>query len=121
MSHSNVQVKGGYEYFVILTNDYSCYSHMYLIRSKFDTFDIFKEFRALVEKKLGRIIKILWSDCGEEYSLGELEYYLKDEDIISLLTAPNTPRQNAVLEMRNRILMDIVRLMMSYSSLLNSF
>ena len=61
-SHSNVQAKGGCEYFINLNNDHLCYSHTYLIRCKFDTFEMFKEYRASVKRKLGIVIKILRSD-----------------------------------------------------------
>ena len=44
------QARGGYEYFVTFTDDYSCFGHVYLMRHKSETFDKFKEYRALVEK-----------------------------------------------------------------------
>ena len=117
----NVQARGGYEYFVTFTDDYSRYGHVYLMRRKSDTFEKFKEYRALVEKQLGKVIKTLRSDRGGEYLLGEFEDHLKEEGIISQLTAPGIPQQNGVSERRNRILMDMVRSMMSYSSLSDSF
>ena len=117
----NVQARGGYEYFVTFTDDYSRYGHVYLMRRKSDTFEKFKEYRALVEKQLGKVIKTLRSDRGGEYLLGEFEDHLKEEGIVSQLTAPGTPQQNGVSERRNRTLMDMVKSMMSYSSLSDSF
>ena len=43
------------------------------------------------------------------------------EGITSQLTAPGTPQQNGVAERRNRTLMEMVRSMMSYSDLPDSF
>ena len=40
---------------------------------------------------------------------------------MSQLTAPGTPQQNGVVERRNRTLMEIVRSMISFPSLPNSF
>ena len=91
------------------------------MRHKSDTFELFKEYRALVEKQLGKLIKTLRSNRGREYLLGKFEDHLKEEGIISQLTAPGTPQQNGVSERRNRTLMDMVRSMMSYSSLPDSF
>ena len=88
----NVQARGGYEYFVTFTDDYSRYGHVYLMRRKFGTFEKFKEYRALVEKQLGKVIKTLRSDRGGEYLLGEFEDHLKEEGIVSQLTAPGTPQ-----------------------------
>ena len=51
----------------------------------------------------------------------EFTDYLIENGIVSQLTAPGTPPQNVVAERRNRTLLDMVRSMMSYSTLPNSF
>ena len=104
----NIQARGGYEYFVTFTDDYSRFGYVYLMRHKSETFDKFKEYRALVEKQLGKVIKTLRSDRGGEYFSGEFEDFLKEEGIVSQLTAPGTPQQNGVAERRNRTLLDMV-------------
>ena len=42
----NVQARGGYEYSIIFTDDYSRYGYVYLMHRKFDALDKFKEFKA---------------------------------------------------------------------------
>ena len=74
-----------------------------------------------MERQLGKEIKTLRSDRGGEYLLGEFEDHLKEVGIISQLSAPGMPQQNGVAERRNRTLLDMVRSMMSYSSLPDSF
>ena len=44
-----------------------------------------------------------------------------EHGITSQLSAPDTPQKNGVAERRNRTLLDMVRSMMSYASLLDSF
>ena len=85
------QAKGGYEYFVTFTNDYSKYGYVYLMRWKFEAFEKFKEFRAKVENQLGKCIKAIRSDCGGKYILGDFKDYLTQNGIVSQLTAPGTP------------------------------
>ena len=116
-----VQAKGGYEYFVTFTDDYSRYGFVYLMRQNFETFDKFREYKAKAEKKLGVHIKHLRSDRGGEYLSGEFKFYLTQEGIVSQLSASGTPQQNGVAERRNRTLLDMVRSMLSYSSLPISF
>ena len=53
----------------------------------------------------------------KDNSLENSNTILKEEGIVSLLTTPNTLRQNGVLEIETGILIDIVRSMMSYSIL----
>ena len=54
-----VQARGGYEYFVTFTDDYSRYGFVYLVRQKSETFDKFREYKAKAEKQLGLHIKQL--------------------------------------------------------------
>ena len=116
-----VQARGGYEYFVTFTDDYLRYGFVYLMRQKSKTFDKFREYKAEAEKQLGIHIKQLRFDRGDEYLSGEFKFYLTQEGIVSQLSAPGTPQQNGVAERRNRTLLDMVRLMLSYSSLPISF
>ena len=116
-----VQARGGYEYFVTFTDDYSRYGFVYLMCQKSETFDKFQEYKAEAEKQLGVHIKQLRFDRGGEYLFGEFKFYLTQEGIISQLSALGTPQQNGVAERRNRTLLDMVRLMLSYSSLPISF
>ena len=83
------------------------------MRRKSETFEKFKEYRAMVERQTEKLIKTLRSDRGGEYLLGEFDDFLKEEGIVSQLTAPGTPQQNGVSERRNRTLLDMVRSMMN--------
>ena len=91
------------------------------MRHKFEAFEKFKEFKAEVENHRGRSIKSLRSDRGGEYLLGEFRQFLEDHGITSQLAAPGQPQQNSVAERRNRTLLEMVKSMMSYPSLLVSF
>ncbi|RVW45213.1 Retrovirus-related Pol polyprotein from transposon TNT 1-94 [Vitis vinifera] len=117
----NVKARGGYEYFVTFINDYSRYRYVYLMQRKSEAFEKFKEFRAEAEKQLSKSIKTLRSDRGGEYLVYEFKDYLIENGILSQLTAPRTHQQNGVAERRNRTLLDMMRSMMSYSSLPTSF
>ena len=87
------------------------------MRHKSEAFDKFLEYKAEAEKQLGVHIKQLWSDRGDEYMSGEFKSYLAQEGIISQLSSPGTPQQNGVSERRNRTLLDMIRSMLSYSTL----
>ena len=53
----NIRARGGYEYFIIFTDDHSRYGYVYLMQHKSEVFEKFKEFRAKVEKQLDTHIK----------------------------------------------------------------
>ncbi|KAI9180050.1 hypothetical protein LWI28_000646 [Acer negundo] len=117
----SIQARGGYEYFITFTDDYSRFGYVYLMRHKSDAFDMFKAFKAEVENQLEKHIKILRSDRGGEYLSGDFQQYLIDNGIVSQFSAPGTPQQNRVAERRNRTLLDMVRSMLSYSTFPISF
>nr|GEW20796.1 retrotransposon protein, putative, Ty1-copia subclass [Tanacetum cinerariifolium] len=74
-----------------------------------------------VENQLGKTIKLLRSDRRGKYMSQELLDHLKDHGIIAHRTPPYTPQHNGVSEWRNRNLLDMVRSMMSQTTLQKSF
>ena len=46
----NIQARGGYEYFITFSYDYSRYGYVYLMRHKSETLEKFKDYRAETEK-----------------------------------------------------------------------
>ena len=87
----SIQARGGYEYFITFTNDYSRYGYVYLMKRKSETFEKFKKFRAEVENQLGKCIKAIRSDRGGEYLLGNFKDYLTENGIVFQLIAHGTP------------------------------
>ena len=87
----STQAKGGYEYFITFTDDYSRYGYVYLMRWKSEASEKFKEFRAEVENQLSKHIKAIRSNRGGEYLLRDFKDYLIQYGIVSQLTAPATP------------------------------
>ena len=79
----SIQAWGGYEYFITFTDDYSRFGYVYLMKRKFETFEKFKEFRAEVKNQLGKRIKVIRSDWGGKYLLGDFKDYLTENGIIS--------------------------------------
>ena len=98
----STHARGSYLYFVTFIDDYSKYGYVYLMKYKSETFEKFKEFKAEVEKQLGKSIKTLRSDRGGEYLSQEFQSYLRDNGILSQWTPPYTPQHNGVSERRNR-------------------
>ncbi|GKC06420.1 retrotransposon protein, putative, ty1-copia subclass [Tanacetum coccineum] len=111
----------GANYFVTFTDDFSRYGYVYLLKHKHEVFETFKVFQKEVENQLGKTIKSLRSDRGGEYMSQEFLDHLKEHGIIAHRTPPYTPQNNGVSERRNRTLLDMVRSMMSQTTLPKSF
>ncbi|GJR98500.1 zinc finger, CCHC-type containing protein [Tanacetum coccineum] len=84
---------------------------------KHEVFETFKVFQKEVENQLRKTIKSLRSDRGGEYMSQEFLDHLKEHGIIAHRTPPYTPQHNGVSERRNRTLLDMVRSMMSQTTL----
>ena len=113
------------KYFITFIDDLSRYGYVYLMHEKSQAIDIFEMFITKVERQLDKNIKIVRSDrCGEYYGrydeLGQnpglFAKFLEKRGIRAQYTMPGTPQQNGVVERRNHTLMEMVRSMMSYSS-----
>ncbi|KAK8705299.1 hypothetical protein V6N13_048903 [Hibiscus sabdariffa] len=117
----NTQARGGFQYFITFTDDFSRYGYIYLMRHKSEALERFKEFKNEVHNQHGKSIKALRSDRGGEYLSQDFDELLKECGIVSQLTPPGTPQWNGVSERRNRTLLDMVRSMMSHNDLPTSF
>ena len=87
----SIPARGGYQYFITFTDDFSRYSYMYLLKHKSESFEKFKIFKNEVQNQLGKSIKALRSYRGGEYLSQEFDRHLKECGIVSQLTPPGTP------------------------------
>lgn len=122
----NVKSVDGFDSFITFTDDYSRYGYIYPIKERSEALDKFKIFKAEVENQHDRKIKIVRSDRGGEYygrhtpygqTPGPFARFLEENGIKAHYSAPGEPQQNGVAERRNRTLMDMVRSMLSHSTL----
>ena len=113
-------------YFITFIDDCSRYGFVELIREKADSLEAFKAFKAKVELQQGKMIKVVHSDRGGEYygrydEMGHnprpFAIYLQECGIDAIYTMPSTPQQNGVAERKNCTLFDMVRCILSNSSL----
>ncbi|KAK8636801.1 hypothetical protein V6N13_064238 [Hibiscus sabdariffa] len=117
----NTQARGGFQYFITFTDDFSRYGYIYLMRHKFEALERFKEFKNEVQNQHCKSIKALRSDRGGEYLSQDFDELLKECGIVSQLTLPGNPQWNGVSKRRNQTLLDMVRSMMSHTDLPTSF
>ncbi|KAL0463034.1 UNVERIFIED_CONTAM: hypothetical protein Slati_0191000 [Sesamum latifolium] len=85
----SIPVRGGFSYFIILTDDHSWYGYVYLMRYKSEAFGRFKEYRLEVENQTNCKIKALRSDRGGEYL--SVETAAKLLTIAPSKSVPQTP------------------------------
>ena len=75
----------------------------------------------MVEKEAGSQIKVLRTDRGGEYNSQEFANFCESDGIKRQLTAAYTPQQNGVCERKNRTIMNMVRSLLTRSSVPKAF
>ena len=79
-----------HRYYVIFVDDYSRRRWILFMQKKSETFSKFCEFKALVEKELGKQLKSLRSNNGVEYISGKFKDFCSEEgiqrELIALIT-----------------------------------
>jgi transposase InsO family protein len=87
---------GKYLYYVSFIDEFSRNTWIYFLGNKYEVFDRFKEFKALVENQIEKIIKVLRIDNGREFYGNEFEEFCKKRIIARHKTTPYTHQQNGV-------------------------
>ena len=108
----NTKSLGGAQYFLTFIHDKTRYTWVYFLKTKDEVFSKFLEWKAKVEKSLGKEVKVLRTDNGGEYTSRDFEAYMKKEGIRHEVTIPKTPEQNGVAERMNRTLVEMTRSML---------
>ncbi|GKA35766.1 NB-ARC domains-containing protein [Tanacetum coccineum] len=77
--------------------------------SKDEAFQVFKNFRGLVEVETGEKMKLFRTDRGGEFLSNQFTSYCNETGLERHYTSPYSPQQNGVVERRNRTVVEMVR------------
>jgi hypothetical protein len=114
---SPVRTINGREYYVTFTDDHSRFTHLYLLRTKDETFEAYTTYEAMMQMQKGTRIKKLHSDRGGEYLSGPFDNHLAKAGTLRNLTVHDTPEHNGISERLNRTILEKVRAMLHASGL----
>ena len=87
-----IQSLGESLYFLIFIDDFRRNVWIYFIKTKYETFSMFKEFKVEAEKLIGKFVKILRSDGEGEYDSKEYDHFCKEHCIKKQITTKYTPQ-----------------------------
>ncbi|KAI3697946.1 hypothetical protein L6452_31052 [Arctium lappa] len=111
------QSLGGKKYVLVIMDDYSRYTWVKFLRSKDETPEVLITFLKTTHVNLQKPVKLLRTDNGIEFKNRTVEEYLKSVGISHQYSVARTPKQNVVVERRNRTLVEVARTMLSQSDL----
>lgn len=105
----------GKRFFVSFIDDYSHFAMIFLISSKDEVLECFRDYEALVTAHLGTRISRFRTDNGGEYMNNAMRAFCREKGIAMEMTVPYTPQQNGVSERMNRTLMERARAILAES------
>lgn len=80
-------------YFLTFIDDYTYYVWVYVLKTRSQVFEKFKEFKIFVEKLFGFLIKCIRTDNGGDYISSALEHFLRSEGVKHQKTVPKMQQQ----------------------------
>jgi len=98
----------GSSYSVIFVDDYSRYTRVFLIKSRSELLDIYRNFAKMVETLFSKHIKAFCSDNALEYTQHAFQNILKHYGIALYLSCPGTTQQNGRAERKLQHILDTV-------------
>jgi hypothetical protein len=102
----------GSKYCLVIVDDYSRFTWLFFLHEKSQTQDTLKGFFRRAQNEFGLRIKKIRSDNGTKFKNSQIEGFLEDEGIKHEFSSPYTPQQNGVVEIKNRTLLDMARIML---------
>jgi transposase InsO family protein len=103
---NGVLTKDEKRYFITLVDDATRFCYVYLLKTKDETLDYFKIYKAEDENQLEIKIKHLRSDRGGEYFSILFDKFCAEHGIIHERIAPYSPESNRITERKNCTLTD---------------
>jgi predicted NAD-dependent protein-ADP-ribosyltransferase YbiA (DUF1768 family) len=88
-------------YYFKITNTFSYFRHVYILKTKDEAFEQFKNYYQSVTNLQKTNIVDVVTDRGGEFTLNKFKKFFLDNGIMHYITAPYTPQQNSVVERGN--------------------
>lgn len=105
----------GYKYYIHCVDSYSIFTWLYLLRQKSDAFQVFLNFKALVQLQLEYKLKAIQTDWGGEYRV--FTDYLTSNGIVHRNSFPHTHEQNGTAERKHKHIMEKGLTLLAQSSM----
>ncbi|CAI7804402.1 unnamed protein product [Closterium sp. NIES-54] len=119
---ARVRGQGHERYFLLVVDDYSRYTTVFLLRSKGEVTEVLIDWirisRLQLRERFGSDFSVmrLHSDRGGEFSSDLLRAFCRAEGIRQTFTLPASPQQNGIAQRRIGMVMDVTRTSMIHAA-----
>nr|GEV79166.1 hypothetical protein [Tanacetum cinerariifolium] len=95
-------------YCLVITDDYSRFTWVFFLATKYETSPILKTFITGLENQLSLKVKVIRSDNGTKFKNSDLNQFCGLKGIKREFSVPRTSQQNGIAERKNRILIEVL-------------
>ncbi|GJS20089.1 putative ribonuclease H-like domain-containing protein [Tanacetum coccineum] len=108
-------------YYLVVTDDFSRFSWVFLLATKDETSEILKTFITCIENLIDLKVKVIRYDNGTKFKNWVMNKFCEMMGIKREFIVARTPQQNGVAERKIRTLIEVARTMLADSKLLTTF
>ena len=105
----------GFKYYITFVDAHSWLTWVYILKTKSETLEAFKQFKAMVQTQFNLPIKAVQSDWGGEFR--PFTKFLNDLGILHRLICPHTHHQNGVVERKHRHILELGLTLLSQANM----
>ena len=111
---SRIESRGGFKYFLILVDDYSRMTWLYLLKQRSEVPTVLKSFYHEIKTQYSVDLRILHTDNALEFTQQSIASFCESYGIIHQTSCSHTSQQNGVAERKHRHVLDVARTLMSH-------
>ena len=106
---------GRKQYYVSFVDDFSKFTWIYLLKHKYEVFQVFCDFQKLVERQFDRKIIAMQTDWGGEYE--KLNSFFNKIGISHHVSCPHAHQQNGSAERKHRHIVEVGLSLLAHASM----
>ena len=112
MGLTRTESLAGKRYIMVVVDDFTRYTWVILLKSKSDAPKHIEALCTRLQNEKNMKIDRIRSDHGKEFENSYMESFCTRSGISQEFSAPTTPKQNGVVERKNRVIQEMARAML---------
>ncbi|KAD6454414.1 hypothetical protein E3N88_09120 [Mikania micrantha] len=118
---SPILSSGGHRYYILFLDDFTNFLWTYPLSNKSNVFQIFLNFHKMIKTQFERDIKTFQCDNGTEYNNTSFHSFCAQNGMLFRFSCPHTSSQNGKAERKIRSINNIIRTLLTQSSVPPTF
>ena len=110
-----------HRFYVIFVDDFTHFTWLFLLKRKYDVFQVFLHFNSLIENLFNAKIKTLRSNGGGEFVNANFKSFCLEHGILHQFSCHYSPQRNGVVERKHRQIVESALSMLQHSNLSSSY